>query len=220
MAYPYSFWKITFGGELAGSDEIWSCGFHVAAGTSDVDLALQPQAGSAEMTAIWTAIESFYTKAYSRAPRVMRLNWLKVATIGTDGRYMGPPTEHISEVPIAGNSDKAFIPSTAVVYTLAANKFKDPGKYSRFYLPTVPPNGVDAYTEDTGMSLNRAETATALIREINAVFVDLNTAYKVRAVSERVNSYMAITRVRVGNVIDTQRRRRNRLYEQYAEDEV
>lgn len=220
MAYPHTFWKITFGGELETTDEIWSCGFHVAAGTSDVTASLQPANESTELMAIWDALETFHTAAVNSVPGKMKLRWVKIATIGKDGRYLQAPSEYLSEYGISGSHTGSFIPSTAVVYTLAANKFKDPGKYSRFYLPTAPPSQNGAFKELSVQSQDRADSAVVLIDAVNAVFLGLNSAYKVRAVSQRVSDYLDIKKVRVGNVIDTQRRRRNGLYETYKEADV
>lgn len=217
MAFPYTFIKVTFGGILYGTEEVWTCGFHVAQQTSDVNISNLPNEGGVKATAIVDAIKAFYGSSDNRAPSYMRLNWVKFALIGKDGKYIGAPTEIIVDPYTAGGSSQAFIPSTAVVYTLVTSKFKDPGKYNRFYLPTVAPTGNNSFKESPSQGLARANSLKTLIQAVNAAFSADAGAVAVRAVSQRSTAYLAVESIRVGDIIDVQRRRRNRIYETYQE---
>lgn len=217
MAFPYNYIKLTFGGELANTEEVWTCGFHIAQQDSDVNSSNLPSEEGAKATEIVNAIKGFHASSDNRVPSNMRLNWVKFALIGKDGKYVGSPTEIILDAYQNGTSGSGFIPSTAVVYTLVANKFKDPGKYNRFYLPTVPPSKVNSFKETSSQGLDRANSLKTLIQRVNAAFADDAGALAVRVVSQRTKAYLAVDIIRVGDVIDVQRRRRNRLYERYQE---
>lgn len=217
MAFPYSYFKLTFGGSLSGTEEIFSCGLALAREESDVTLNDLSDLSAGNLGNIANTISDFFSDNRNGVPSKYRLEWFKIALIGTNGKYIGPPAEFIWSSPVRGGDNvKGFIPSTAVVYTLMSKKFKDPGKYNRFYLPTVPPNTYNFKLTNDETS-DRAESASEFILALNVFFLAEFTSIQVRAVSQRVSSYKRIEDVKVGNIIDSQRRRRNRLYETYSE---
>lgn len=217
MAFPYNYIKLTFGGVLANTEEIWTCGFHIAKQDSDVNISNLPSEEGTKATEIVNALKEFHSSSDNRVPTNMRLNWVKFALIGKNGKYIGAPTEIILDPFQSGASSYGFIPSTAVVYTLVANKFKDPGKYNRFYLPTIPPKNIESFKETSTQGLDRANSLKTLIQAVNAAFAADAGAVAVRVISQRTTAYSAVDSIRVGDVIDVQRRRRNRLYETYQE---
>lgn len=220
MAYPYTFWKLTFGGDLLDTEEEWACGFHIARESSDLNQADLAGLGEASITSIANRISNFYKNSGSKTPFNMRLRWVKIAAIGTNGKYLGAPAEFIFDIPQNGSSSADFVPSTATVITLTANKFKDPGKYNRFYLPTVPGTDATHYKKTTEETDSLAENAADMVQYINAETLGIFSGVKVRAVSQRTDIYRAIETIRVGNIVDVQRRRRNALIEQYSEHGV
>lgn len=220
MAYPYSFIKLTFGGDLNNTDEVWACGFHIgkeSANTTQNDLE---NIGSVQLQVIWDAIDNFHSSADNAVPRDMRLQWVKMAAIGTNGKYLGTPVEHIYPSAQTGSSTASFIPSTAVVYTLVADKFKDPGKYNRFYLPTTPPSATLQHKLTSAQTQARATSLANFINDINAALAVEFAGLRVRVVSQKTNIYRQVSSIRVGDIIDVQRRRRNALRESYNEHAV
>lgn len=220
MAFPYNFIKLTFGGDLLDTEEIWTCGIQLSGLNHDLDAFSLGVNDTAKQTAIKDAVVAFVGDSANRIPTRMRLQWVKWALIGKNGKYIGAPMEVILETPQTGTNNDGFIPSTAMVYTLSTNKFKDPGKYNRFYLPTVPPSTTNTYQETAQQGAARAASAVTFINAINSAFESETAGAVVSAVSQRVSLYQAITKVRVGDIIDTQRRRRNKLYESYSEAEL
>lgn len=220
MAYPYSFLKITFGGELEGTEEIWTCGLHMAKNNSNYDVDEFDDLKGGEVSTMASRIQSFYVNPDNRFPANMKLLWVKLALIGTNGKYLTDPAEHIYPSPVSGGSTDPFVPSTAAVITLVSDKFKDPGKYNRFYIPICAPEGANAYTLSTTNTSDIALSASIMINGFNndTILGDLES--NVVAVSQRVASYMPITSVRVGNIIDSQRRRRNKLVESYQDRDI
>lgn len=220
MAYPYSFIKMTFGGDLTDTDEVWSCGFHIGKESSNTTQADLESLSLFTTSGINTVLQSFYTSAQARTPQKMRLQWIKFAAIGTNGRYLGAPVEYYYPSAVNGSTNAPFIPSTASAITLVADKFKDPGKYNRFYLPVIAPTSNGAFKETKTETENKALQVKGLIEGINIVLMAELLGLRIRVVSQKAGIYRDIDRVRVGDVIDTQRRRRNALREEYAEESV
>lgn len=220
MAYPYSFIKMTFGGDLQDTDEVWSCGFHIGKESSNTTQADLESLSLFTTSGINTVLEDFYKNAGTRAPNKMRLQWIKFAAIGTNGKYLGAPVEYYYPTAIQGGNAGNFVPSTASVITLVADKFKDPGKYNRFYLPVVAPTGNGNYRETSGQTDGKALQVKGLIQGINIVLMAELLGLRIRVVSQKAGIYRDIDRVRVGDVIDTQRRRRNALREVYSEKNI
>lgn len=215
MAYPYNFIKVTFGGELQDTEEIWACGFHLAKRTENISVEEFETKGPTDITLIANEIKSFYSTTANLTPTTMRLDWVKLALIGTNGRYQTAPVEYTYSPRSGGGSAQGFIPSTAAVITLMADKYKDPGKYNRFYIPICAPSATSQYKMTNAHIESLATTAAEMVRDINLGTTIGGSELNVTAVSQRVTSYLPIHSVKVGNVIDVQRRRRNKLVEVY-----
>lgn len=220
MAYPYSFIKMTFGGDLVGTDEIWSCGLHIGKENENTTQSDLESMSLFTTSGINLVLEDFYKSQDSGTPSKMRLQWIKLAAIGTNGKYMGTPVEYFYPSAVSGGSTLPFIPSTASAVTLVSDKFKDPGKYNRFYLPVCAPAGNNAFKERKDQTDAKALQVKGLIEGINIVLMSEFAGLRIRVVSQRSGIYRDIERVRVGDIIDTQRRRRNALRETYSEEEV
>lgn len=216
MAYAHQFWKLTFGGDLKDTEEEWACGLHIAREGSDLGQADLETLGEPTINNLASKVRNFYTDTKAYTPTNMRLRWFKIAAIGTNGKYLGKPAEYIWDIPVSGSTGVSFIPSTATVVTLVANKFKDPGKYNRFYLPTVPPLSSGGWKRSETERDNLAENAAEFFNFINLEFFITMPGVKVRAVSQKSPIYREIVEARVGDIIDVQRRRRNRLVETYS----
>lgn len=217
MAYPHSFVKLTFGGILQGTEEIWNCGIHLIGKDVNPQQDTIDNLTESEVQGVVSAITTFYEGTAQATPNLMKLNWVKFAAIGVNGKYLGEAREIIIAPAVSGSSTDGFIPSTAVVYSLMSDKFKDPGKYNRFYLPTTPPTAANTFQLDSSNRLQRSVSCKNLLTAINTALNSGESDLEVGVVSQRVSSYLPVTSVRVGNTIDSQRRRRNRLYETYSE---
>lgn len=220
MAYPYSFIKMTFGGDLKDTDEVWSCGLHIGKESADTTQAELEGMSLFTTSGIDTVLRDFYNSSETRAPANMRLQWVKLAAIGKNGKYLGAPVEHHYGRFVSGGQTGPFIPSTASAVTLVADKFKDPGKYNRFYLPVVAPKGVGQFKETKAFTDAKALQVKGLIEGINIVLMSEFAGLRIRIVSQKTTIYRDIDKVRVGDIIDTQRRRRNALREEYSEENV
>lgn len=221
MAYEREFIKMTFGGSLASGNDIWSCGLSIAEYTTFsfnfpgfFDVVVD------RIDDLGTVVEAFIAKVSTNVPTNATLDWLKLAPIGTDGKYLGPA----AEIELDGNGGKsgAYVPQAAMVVTLDSNKWKDPGKYNRFYLPFGSNTGGD-WSLEPGEQVNMLLNCVDFIDELNGVLlntgVDTNGRISVASATGD-GTIMSVQRVRLGRIIDTQRRRRNSLPEQYISDSV
>lgn len=220
MAYPYSFIKLTFGGDLQDTDEVWSCGFHIGRESANTTQSDLENIGSVQLDAIRDSIASFVGKNAARIPSKYRLQWIKLAAIGTNGKYLGAPVEIYLTIPQAGTSTAGFVPQNSTVVTLVADKFKDPGKYNRFYIPAATPNTAGSYRLTQTQAEGLATAANIIIEDINLVLSAEFSGLRVRVVSQKAGIYRAVTKLRVGDLLDTQRRRRNALREEYVEENI
>lgn len=213
MTYTDPLIKLSFGGTMADGLEIWSCGLTMAWIQEPTNYPVGFQDWQQDFPAYVAAIESFVSNPDSRVPSGVQLTWVKAALIDVDGSYMTAPIE--SPAVAVGGDSGGYIPQGALVYTLVSLKWKDPGRYNRFYLPTSVP------TASTGWRLTEAQAdaaAAACGLFINALDTIGNNSSTTPVVASPVGTgtTIIISEVRVGRLIDTQRRRRNAIAEDYS----
>lgn len=212
MAYAYPFIKFSWGGTLADGLEIWSCG---------LSMVIDPLPGSpfpqwdtfkSNFASYVSAVETFITTADANVPTGVQLGWVKGALIDTDGTYMDEPVE--SPATASGTQSGGYLPQGALVYTLVSARWKDPGRYNRFYLPTAAPTGTTAWRLSEIEAQDAADAGAAFIDSLNLIG---GTGFPVVSVLSPAGSgwSYAVEEVRVGRIIDTQRRRRNAIAEDY-----
>lgn len=221
MAYERPHLKISFGGTLATGQEEWACSIHVGSVAYDMQPENAFRVATDRITDVAGSIETFFKSTAANVPDDVKLRWVKMALIGTDGKYMGPAVE----IPMnaAGISPSAYIPQSALVYTLDSGKWKDPGKYNRFYLPRAIGISSANWRLSTDAANAAANGVKTLIEAINddLTFGGPGSDQYVSVVSNAGSGYdNPVLAVRVGRIIDTQRRRRNQLPEDYSTAEV
>lgn len=219
MAYPYDFIKFTFGGVLAGNNEIWTCGFHIGKATSDVGVG-QFLALEDDLPALGALVRGYITDAAMRIPSGASVQWIKLALIGKDGRYVRQPLEYILPTAGAGLNTSGYVPQASTVVTLVSAKFKDPGKYNRFYLPAAAPSGNGAYRLTQSQTEAMATRSAKFLGDVHEVIYHEADTLTIKAVSQNVTQYYDVVYARVGDVLDTQRRRRNKIAENYSDTAI
>lgn len=205
VAHLYLQW----GGTLPGGDE-WSCG-----------LRMQPVgqgvAGNSQtrLDAAATAIEAFHTRGISYiSPRAL-LTFTKLNAIGTDGKYVANTTmEHIHANVAGGGTVERTPPNQiAVVVSLTTGFSRGPAHRGRFYvpLPTMVVGG-DGRAAQGDVDFVK-QSATTLLTALNGI----DAGFKVAVMSRKLGAAIGrnVTGIEVGRVLDTQRRRRNKLAEAY-----
>ena len=219
MAYPYDFIKFTFGGALAGNNEIWTCGFHIGKANSDVGtgqfLALED-----DLAALGALVKAYVQDGDMRIPTGASVQWIKLALIGKDGKYVRAPLEYILPSQGNGQNTSGYVPQASTVVTLVSAKFKDPGKYNRFYLPAAAPTGNGAYRLTAAQIAAMSARSAQFLGDVHEVIYLEADTLTIKAVSQNVSQYYDVVYTRVGDVLDTQPRRRNKIAENYSDTQI
>lgn len=198
---------IRWGGKLA-AEETWSCGLRLQgmAGSDDVTTAQGNLEDFAEL------VRLFCTNSQSWHNGLCSLDWVKANAIGPDGKYSQAYTNLHEFSPAIDLGTGAAPSQLAVAVTLRTAVSRGRAHAGRFYIPT----GFTTVQADGRMgqadAQNIAGAAAAFIQGINVQV----TGYKVAVFSPLEPIARAVTRVEVGRVVDTQRRRRNQLAEDYV----
>lgn len=216
--YAHITHRVTMIGDCFGGQEEWNTGFYL--GKEDGDIGSAPTL--AEATAIATAWQAFFTAANSGISNDYRTIGVKVATVNTAGAVDGALTQFYNyPAAIVGNNSGAnFPPQISLVATLSTIRARGHGSKGRMYLPGVM-HSVDASGRiETANAVNVINGLKTFIDAVNAHAdvperVVLNSA-QVSGVPFRAATIGNIISLKVGNVYDTQRRRRAQLQESYS----
>jgi hypothetical protein len=218
MAFPKQFLKLSFLFSIDDTVEIAETSLNISTvGTSPYDAA-----------AALTALTSGDADSISgqlvgtiNGPNLLWANYstyvaLKAAAIGTDGHYLTDPVLY----PFPGHTGThdGVPPQDTVVLTLKTGSTFGKANFGRMYLPhtMAPLESATPRIAASRMPFIVADMAT-MIRNINTVMDGEVAASGVVILSQiGAGTVKAPVSVAVGRVIDTQRRRRNRL----AEDPV
>lgn len=221
MAYDQEFLKITWGFTIASTDEIAQTSlnftdpqqpaFDAAAALADLDFSVVGPLLLARMATLLST-------ASVRWADYSRLNYVRAVAVGVPGLELGPALIFEDSTPAAG-SQGLVPPQSSIVLSTRSGLETGAANFGRMYLPhTMPP--LVANTPFVG-SGDTAAIATAAATFVNGVATDLSASVT-QIVEATIMTQVAgqqskvIASVAIGNVIDTQRRRRNQLTETYA----
>ena len=219
MPYPQHFIRLSFGGTMAYGNEIWSCNLHIAeSGTTPSDPTTWFAAVTTNMQALTAPISVWFSSPAAQVPNGVKLKWFKASLIGLDGKTVGEPVWYDDDS--AGAIQRGYLPQAAMVYTFVSNIYsRGAGRYNRFYLPVAPPVANGDYSivgsDQQGMALSCAN----MISDVNEILHGTvgNQSTSVSIVSQTAPlGYSEVGSVQVGQIIDTQQRRRNSLAENYV----
>lgn len=225
MPYKQQFIKLTFGGSIASGQDEWNCGINLGilteSGSLNSATALEAfdNLGENHLSDIVTALTTFYSTNAIDTPVGAPLQYVKLALINEGGLYVKEPYEQ-APLNISGSTRGGYVPQVTAAVTLSSDKYKDPGKYNRFYLPYLTPDDLEAWRIPSSSAL--AVQAAGLMNDL-AFQMDVGSQpvlvlpCAVTQSNTPGDSYLPITSVRVGNVYDTQRRRRNKINEVYSD---
>lgn len=208
MAYNVSHRKVTISGALWGGVERWSIGFRVATP------ATQPT--QAEVNALEAPVRAWFTSTSTFIANVHNVDEIKLAPIGTDGKY---PVGMDSVVCVpatainGGGSGGSTWPQNAFVVSLTTNVPRGRAHIGRIYLPplraTLVPSGGIMATADVDSIL--AQTKIML----NAFIALSGVGHALVMSNIGAGDNNQVTGLRGGLVMDTQRRRRRSIAEAY-----
>lgn len=214
--------KVTILGTMFGGAEEWSTGFWIGAASADAALPTQEQADA--IAARW---RTYFTNAASGFSGNYTTTAVKLASVGVDGKSSSSDTVYSTLAPAAvgANNAGAHPPQIALVATLASTTARGIGSKGRMYLPGIyQPLDATAHISSTA----QGNMLTQLVTFLQGVNSDTTNFESIVLASHgqlnkdgspkiggRGPVTTAVTSVKLGNVFDTQRRRRNALREVY-----
>lgn len=217
MSYSQNHYKVTFGGGIYGED-IWVCGVNFAHRGADTEPLSNISSGS--LTAIWSAVETWFTAPATQISEHANLAWVKIAHIGKDGLYVEEPLIHDYEAAVVGamtGVNGNIAPQNTMVCSFTTDILRGPGRFGRIY-PPLNAVGVQADGRMLGSEvLGRAEQVANMLTALNAAFKTDDSSLRASVVSKvGTGTIGTIKGVRAGDVVDTQRSRRNAFKETYS----
>jgi hypothetical protein len=200
---------VQWGGSLPGGDE-WSCGLRMY-----VPTGITPINDPTVLAGVSAAVSAFHTAAGTQISPGAKLTFAKMNLVGVDGHYVDLTTHETVFASLAGGGSGSNTPpnQVALAVTLETGYARGPAHRGRFYLPMpMTPLASDGRIA-TGSRDPVAATAATFLAALNAVTANAKVGVFSRKAG--VAGHRAVTLMSVGRVLDTQRRRRNKLVEAY-----
>lgn len=196
-----------FGDAYNGVEE-WSFSMRVITDTEPSTVS------QAQADAILTPVQAWWNTATNAMPATHRLVGVKIAPIGLDGRYPDGEDSFESLVtPDPGPSAGPIMaPQLSLVISLTTAKPRGMTSKGRFYIP-CPADTINAAGQ---LATQQANIATGMLTLLNAINSALNVgqiAILSNPAAPSFGGVQLVTGFNVGNVIDTQRRRRESIPE-------
>lgn len=217
MAYAHNFLKVTFGGSIYDED-IWVNGINF--GMADGDVGFESGNFSDALDAVAGHVETWFKNPASTISPSASLKWVKLAYINVDGKYFRDADIHDFETPVRGAASTNTgnpAPQLTLVQTFTTDVRRGPGRFGRIYPPlNTYPVQTDGRVNETYINGQASATAQLLANiggELNNVQEGIH-AIVASAVGTGVHA--RIKGVTVGDVVDTQRTRRNAFKEKYS----
>lgn len=199
---------LQWGGKLPGN-ESWSCGVRMQSESGTMLIT------DSMMASAVAAVQTFHTAPTSFIHPFAKLSFVKWNQVGVDGKYVFQTTRETILPDVAGGGPSAPIyPNQITIVTSLTTGFtRGPAHRGRFYIPmpaiAVDQNGaiLPDRAADVGLSVD------TLLAGLNAISADLKVAVFSR--KKLAPGHRLVTGNEVGRILDTQRRRRRSLIENY-----
>lgn len=203
--------KVVLSGTLGTAGvERWACGLHFAGGSAigPTDLNAVAQAIGARISTDWSTTLAPLRNLLSTAGTLARVQVYNYGSTGP-ATAMG---DRVLPIALTGNGTPACPPQVAVVCTLLTGQAGKSYR-GRIYWPAL--NGAMNAALEGG---SPTTAAPAFAQLLNGIAQDINGfgAYEPVVYSPTLDAVTNVTQVRVGNRLDTQRRRRDDLIEAYT----
>ena len=200
-----------FGTSFQGVEE-WSFSMRINQLGETQSLPTQAQANS-----VLTVVQSWWNAAVNGNPSSHSLIGVKLAPQDLQGHY--PPDTTAYEALTAADPGPTvspiMAPQLALVISLRTEKPRGQTSRGRFYIP-CPADTFNAAGQMATMPANVANGIKTMINGVNAVSGLGTVSVFSNPADPEVGGILPVLRVEVGNVVDTQRRRRESIPETYT----
>jgi hypothetical protein len=217
MAYAHKVVRCTLFGSMYSGAEIWSTGFYM--GNEGSDAAEPTEAFADVVLASW---QDFFTATNTSISFNWKTHGVKLALYNEDETTdTANVVQKTYTTAIAGqNGGAGFPPQVSLVASLLAGLGTQRGDKGRMFIPGVA-SGLDTTGHaTTGYAQTIATNLKTFFDDLNGSFDApgqlINASHPSSIPSGALPLNKLVTTIKVGNVYDTQRRRRNALAESYA----
>lgn len=220
MVYPNHI-LVAIGGRL-GDNEEWQTGFRLISDDKD-DLNAQVQRAGENLDDIEAHVLTWWTSCKTSLSAAAHWDFLKVNAIDAAGHYGSQVTNAIYyALDEAGHVGTGIVSpfQNALALSLRTQYTRGRASHGRMYLPieNVSISGSTGQIT-TGEDLALATATATLFSNINDN-PGIDWANTRVAIVSEFGNVNAVTSVRAGKVVDTQRRRRASLVENYGPDQA
>jgi len=216
MVYAHSVTRITLSGTMFGGAEEWSTGFFL--GQEGADATPMTQAGLDQIKDAWA---TFFTAAFSYVSNQYQFIQAKSALIDATGhtvldevKYSYPTTNTYGAA--TGNTHP---PQCSLVVTLQSDRPRGKASKGRMYLPgysgSIGTNGKVDGAVASGIANNLKTFFDSFASDADVPDQLILAAKGTGPVPALTAQNDYVETIKVGDVVDTQRRRRNGLVESY-----
>lgn len=217
MAHPHTFNQVQIIGDCFNQQEIWTTGFSM--GFPDQDAPVPTVADAEFIANAWT---DFFTNTGSGVTTSYRTLAVKYNQLGNDGRQITDPTvEYVYPTPVGGPAQtNLHPPQCTMVLSLRAAQTRGLATKGRMYLPLT------GFSIETSGKANPARIGTSLallqtfFQTLGADTGIVGIPILTSGAQSILGASHPIASIAMGDVYDTQRRRRNAFQETYQELEV
>lgn len=215
MAYAHNVWRVTISGTCFAGSEIWSTGFFV--GYEDGDASVPTQQDADYIRNRW---ETFVETGNSNISSRYQSEEVKISHLLANGDTAPDNTIFSIFSPTVNGAGTIHpFPQLSLVCSLLSD-VHGLGAKGRMFLPgfgTTPDTTARISSTDVGTIATNLETMFEGINTDLGIRGDIINASFGRTTPTPATGVNAkVTSIRVGNVLDTQRRRRNALGESYT----
>ena len=218
MTFAHKVARITIAGTCFGGLEEWTTGFYM--GASGTDATAPSQTFMDNAAGYW---QTFFTAVNSKVSNRYQTTFLKGVLVGTDGKTIDGTTKfHNFTTAISGNKGADHAPpQCSLVATLTSAVPRGQASKGRMYLPGIAsPVDTTGHLPSTDISGLSGTFSTFL----NALNADIEQPGRLILASKAGGTVLVptlpinrdVTGYKIGNVYDTQRRRRDQLVEVYT----
>jgi hypothetical protein len=226
--FPIQHLLLQWGGKLPGNEQ-WSCSIRLAEQPPHIPgsnyVPLESDIDSWLNGAIKNAVLSYHTAQASHIDARCKLSFAKLNAVGIDGKYLNPLTHEyvFADVGGGGANYGNFPNQNTVAVSLTTGYSRGPAHRGRFYLPLptvqIDPNGQIAvgFIQDIEQA---TKTFLEAVADVPGIDAPNSMTPVVMSRKSGAPAYRVITGVSVGMVMDTQRRRRKSLAENYLNKDL
>jgi len=218
MPYPRQHYYLTWGGTLC-QDEIWQNGCHfVPNQTATINKAAFDEISLPDIfddISTWFVSGPAHLGPASGIGAQAHLNWVRLAAKDVDGHDIWESRVHYAQAPSIPVPTSTHAPQVTYVVTLWSGENLRRANYGRFYVP-MPISAWD-YVNGRMDQPYCDNLATAAKNMLHAIEGEVDTAItpaQLGLISKvGAGEWKPVAKIAVGRVLDTQRRRRNKLDE-------